>query len=521
MKLNFNDAIETNNKPLVLCILDGWGISSENGKNAVKKAKTPNFDRYSQNFPLTTINASGVYVGLPEGQVGNSEVGHMNLGSGRLLKQDLVKIDEAIKRKEFYSNKLIKNFVRKIKKSKGVAHIIGLVSDGGVHSKDRHIIEISKVLTSFGLQVKIHVFTDGRDTLPKIAIQTIPKFEQELPKGSRIVSIMGRFFSMDRDSRWERTQVAWETIALGQAQFLSKNSFDAINSGYQRNEIDEFLKPTIIEQAGCESFKGINDNDGLFVANFRSDRMRQLLSSLIDLNFRNFKRKKKLKLISELGMVDYFDNSKNKIDCLFPNNVPKNTLGEVISRNNLKQFRVAETEKYPHVTFFFNGGREKRFKGEERALIPSPKVKTYDEFPQMSAKQITLEVKKSITAQKHDVIIVNFANPDMVGHTGDFDAVVEAVEYVDQCVGDIVNELLSFEGQMILTSDHGNCEVMWDRNSNLPHTAHTINTVPLIFISKRTKYKLKKGSLEDIAPTMLELLNIPKPIEMSGKSLIK
>ena len=520
MKNNFTNANKINKKPLVLCILDGWGISSDNFKNAVVEAKTPNFDKYSKIFPLTTINASGIHVGLPKGQVGNSEVGHINIGSGRLLKQDLVKIDDSINSKEFYSNKIIKNFAKKVKESKGKVHIIGLVSNGGVHSKDNHIIEASKVFTSLGLTVSIHVFTDGRDTLPKIAIKTIPDFEKKLPKGSKIVSIMGRFFAMDRDNRWERTQVAWETIVLGKAKFSSKNAFDAINSSYLRNEIDEFLNPTIIEEYGYDSFKGIKDNDGLFVANFRSDRMRQLLSSLIEPNFINFERQKTPKFISKLGMVNYFDKSIHGIKCLFPNIIPKNTLGEVISRNNLKQFRVAETEKYPHVTFFFNGGREKKFKGEERFLVPSPKVKTYDECPQMSAGEIAAKVIKSISNQKHDVIIVNFANPDMVGHTGDFGAVVKAVECVDKYLGDIVKKLLKAEGHMILTSDHGNCEVMWDKKSNLPHTAHSNNSVPLILISKNPKYKLKKGSLEDIAPTMLELLNIPKPIEMTGKSLI-
>ena len=507
-------------KPITFCILDGWGISKNNFKNAVKNAYTPNFDYLNNNYPSTQILASGTEVGLPEGQVGNSEVGHMNIGCGRVFKQNLLRINDAIKFGSFKEHNLINNFVNEVSLGTGTTHILGLVSNGGVHSKDSHILELTNILVSKNIKVIIHAFTDGRDVLPNSALSSLVKFNSILPKGSSIGTVMGRYFSMDRDNRWDRTQIAWKTLVLGEANYYSNSIKGLIQDAYNRGETDEYISPTIIKNNDENYFKGINNGDGLIVANFRSDRVRQIIDSLTDKNFNNFVRTKKSNYSSLLGMVPYSDEIDKRIPSLFPKIKIKNSLGEILSYSGLKQLRIAETEKYPHVTFFFNGGDEKIFIGEERVLIPSPKVATYDLTPKMSAGEITNEIIKSVKNKDYDIIIANFANPDMVGHSGNYESTLKAVEYVDECIGKIFKATNEKNSILILTSDHGNSETMWDENQKSKHTAHTNNQVPFILVNGDDGIKLNKGKLSDIAPTIIELLNINKPKEIEGNSLI-
>ena len=516
----FDIRINKTSKPITFCILDGWGISKNNFKNAVKNAYTPNFDYLNNNYPSTQILASGEDVGLPKGQVGNSEVGHMNIGCGRVLKQNLLRIDESINSGSLKKHNLINNFVNNVSLGNGTTHILGLVSSGGVHSKDNHILELANILVRKNIKVIIHAFTDGRDVLPNSALSSLVKFNSKLPKGASIGSVMGRFFSMDRDNRWDRTLIAWKTLVLGEANYYSTNVKGLIQDAYNRGETDEFISPTIIKKNEENYFKGIKNGDGLIIANFRSDRVRQIINSLTDKNFNNFVRSKTIDYSSLLGMVPYSYEIDKLMPSLFPKNNINNSLGEILSNSGLKQLRIAETEKYPHVTFFFNGGDEKVFNGEERILISSPKVETYDLRPKMSAREITDEIIKSINNKNFDIIIANFANPDMVGHSGNYESTLQAVEYVDDCVGKIFKAVNEKNGILILTSDHGNSETMWDEDQKSKHTAHTNNLVPFILVNGGDHIKLNKGKLSDIAPTIIELLNIDKPKEIEGNSLI-
>ena len=516
----FDIRINKTSKPITFCILDGWGISKNNFKNAVKNAYTPNFDYLNNNYPSTQILASGEDVGLPKGQVGNSEVGHMNIGCGRVLKQNLLRIDESINSGSLKKHNLINNFVNDVSLGNGTTHILGLVSNGGVHSKDNHILELANILVRKNIKVIIHAFTDGRDVLPNSALSSLVKFNSKLPKGASIGSVMGRFFSMDRDNRWDRTLIAWKTLVLGEANYYSTNIKGLIQDAYNRGETDEFISPTIIKKNEENYFKGIKNGDGLIIANFRSDRVRQIINSLTDKNFNNFVRSKTIDYSSLLGMVPYSYEIDKLMPSLFPKNNIKNSLGEILSNSGLKQLRIAETEKYPHVTFFFNGGDEKVFNGEERILISSPKVETYDLTPKMSASEITDEIIKSINNKNFDIIIANFANPDMVGHSGNYESTLQAVEYVDECVGKIFKASNKKNNILILTSDHGNSETMWDEDQKSKHTAHTNNLVPFILVNGGDDIKLNKGKLSDIAPTIIELLNIDKPKEIEGNSLI-
>ena len=515
----FDIRINKTSKPITFCILDGWGISKNNFKNAVKNACTPNFDYLNNNYPSTQILASGEDVGLPKGQVGNSEVGHMNIGCGRVLKQNLLRIDESINSGSLKKHNLINNFVNNVSLGNGTTHILGLVSNGGVHSKDNHILELANILVRKNIKVIIHAFTDGRDVLPNSALSSLVKFNSKLPKGASIGSVMRRFFSMDRDNRWDRTLIAWKTLVLGEANYYSTNIKGLIQDAYNRGETDEFISPTIIKK-NENYFKGIKNGDGLIIANFRSDRVRQIINSLTDKNFNNFVRSKTIDYSSLLGMVPYSYEIDKLMPSLFPKNNIKNSLGEILSNSGLKQLRIAETEKYPHVTFFFNGGDEKVFNGEERVLISSPKVETYDLAPKMSASEITDEIIKSINNKNFDIIIANFANPDMVGHSGNYESTLQAVEYVDDCVGKIFKAINEKNGILILTSDHGNSETMWDEDQKSKHTAHTNNLVPFILVNGGDDIKLNKGKLSDIAPTIIELLNLDKPKEIEGNSLI-
>lgn len=509
---------ENRPKPLVLAILDGWGHTHAGSDNAIESAKTPNIDMVTKNFPNGFINASELHVGLPSGQMGNSEVGHMNIGSGRVLMQELPKIDAAIADGSLSKKTELQNFIAKTRKATGVAHVMGLFSDGGVHSHMLHIIEIAKILAKEGLKVKLHLFLDGRDTPPQSAINYLKALDKAIAGVSNIeiATVSGRYYAMDRDKRWERVQKAY--IALTQITPSKKNAIEAVEQNYADNINDEFVLPVAIG-----NYHGMNDGDGLFMCNFRADRAREILTVLLDPEFKDFPRNKTIKFSASLGMIEYSSQLAKFIPALFAPEALTNILGEIIADAGLKQLRIAETEKYAHVTFFFNGGREQEFTGEERILVPSPKVATYDEKPEMSAYEVTEKLVAAIESEKFDFIVVNYANTDMVGHTGDIQAAIKAVEAVDDCLGKVIKATLGKGGVMLITADHGNAEQMFDEATGQPHTAHTLNLVPIIIISEELRgkeIKITDGKLGDIAPTILQLLGFKQPIEMTGKSLL-
>ena len=506
---------EIQKKPIVLCIMDGWGINKNPRNNAVALAETPNVDFLTKTFSYATLDASGEDVGLPSGQVGNSEVGHMNLGSGRVILQTLPKINKAFANNKIEKNKNFQKFLSNHNKNKAV-HLLGLCSDGGVHSHSNHILEMSKLLKKNNCKAYIHIFSDGRDCSPKQLGQQIKKFEMSLPKNTKIVSLIGRYYSMDRDNRWERVKKAFDLIVYGRYERKFSNVSSGLEVAYKNNETDEFISPTLIGD-----YKGFENGDSLIMVNFRADRVRELLTAILDPKFKEFEKDTNTPiLLNNLGMTEYSTELSNFMNSIFVKEKIRDTLGEIISKANLKQLRLAETEKYPHVTFFFNGGEETIYPGETRIMIPSPKISTYDLKPEMSAKKVETELINSIKNRTYDLIIINFANPDMVGHTGDLKAAIKAVETVDTALGNIKDMIIKLDGIMLLTADHGNCEIMFDDIVNLPHTSHTCNKVPLILISKNKIYKLRNGRLADIAPTILELMSLKKPNSMSGKSLL-
>ena len=505
-----------NKSPLVLCIMDGWGLSNETKYNSVHLAKTPNFDELLKTYPSCKLEASGEYVGLPANQIGNSEVGHMNIGSGRVVLQSLPKIDKA-----FIDNKVsqideFKSFFLKHNNDKTI-HIIGLYSNGGVHSHANHIINICILASERCSNVKLHLFTDGRDTLPNEFGSIVDELKTNIPSTVKISTLIGRYYSMDRDNRWDRIEKAYNLIINGKGDYQCDSVKQAIKDAYDRNETDEFVSPTIIN-----NYKGIENGDSLLVVNFRSDRVREILSSFLKDKFTHFNRKNnQAPFKNALGMTEYSDELNKYIPSIFKNEIHQETLGEIISKAGLNQLRIAETEKYPHVTFFFNGGTEKKYKNEERILIPSPKVTTYDLEPEMSAIKIKNELIRNLKNKKYDFVVVNFANPDMVGHTGNLKATIKAVETVDTCIGHLTKQVEELNGTILITADHGNCEQMWDFKSKSIHTAHTTNLVPFIFINKKFKsIKLNNGKLAEIAPTIIDLLGIKKSKFMTGKSLI-
>lgn len=520
---------EKNNrpKPVILAILDGWGHTHAGQYNAVALAKTPTMDMLTRDFPSGFINASELHVGLPEGQMGNSEVGHMNIGSGRVLMQDLPRIDAAIADGSLAKKPLLKKFIADVKQKtaknpNNVVHLLGLCSDGGVHSHQAHISAMAKIFAENGLQVKLHLFTDGRDTPPQSAVSYIEKIKSQTTNYNiQITTICGRYYAMDRDNRWDRVAKAYDAIVSAQGEVAS-DAISAIEASYANRKFDEFVLPTVIGD-----YAGINDGDGLFMCNFRADRVREILATLLEENFDGFARARKINFSATLGMTEYSSKLASLIPALFPPEPLTKILGEVISDAGLKQLRIAETEKYAHVTFFFNGGREALFAGEERILVPSPNVATYDEKPEMSAPEITEKLLAEIEAENFDLIVVNYANTDMVGHTGDVAAAVKAVETVDTCLGKVVAAALAKGGAVVVTADHGNAEQMFDEQTKQAHTAHTLNLVPLIVASEalrgnKTKIRAKnpEGVLGDVAPTILELLQLPQPSEMTGKSLL-
>ena len=507
--------IKQNNKPLVLCIMDGWGLDNDKKNNAVALAKTPNYNFFLRNFPNSKLEASGEYVGLPKGQIGNSEVGHMNLGSGRVILQSLPKINLSFKKNIVKKNKQLNDFLYTHQNGKTI-HVLGLCSNGGVHSHKDHIIELVKILNEKNLNICLHLFSDGRDSSPNEFGNIIKQMVTQLPPKIQISTLIGRYYSMDRDNRWERIEKCYNLIINGKSDYNCENVIKAIKLAYDRNETDEFVSPTIIG-----NYNGIKTGDSLLITNFRADRVREILEAFLFPKFTHFKRfKDKPPFKNALGMNEYSEKLNPYIKSIFKNEVIKDTLGEIISRAGLRQLRLAETEKYPHVTFFFNGGNETAFQGEKRILIPSPKVATYDLCPEMSANEIKKSIIKNINSKQFDIIIANFANPDMVGHSGNYEATIKAVEFVDRCIGSILKAVNNNNGILILTSDHGNSEVMWDEKQSSKHTAHTYNPVPFILVNGEPNIKLRNGKLSDIAPTILDLLKINKPKEIEGKSLI-
>ncbi len=511
-------------KPLVLIILDGFGERAAQEYNAVKLANKPNLDSYFSNYPHTLIDASGKSVGLPAGLMGNSEVGHLTMGAGRIAPLGLTRIYAAIEDKSFFDNEVLKNAMNVVLKYNSSLHLMGLVSDGAVHSHQDHLHALLKMAKKMAVpKVLIHCFTDGRDTDPKSAFKYIESLEQKIQEIGigQIATISGRFYAMDRDKRWERTALAYDALVNGEGRIVSSPK-EAIHIAYQNNETDEFIKPTIIQDPQRDD-PTIKQKDAVIFFNFRADRARQLTQSLtqespVPVLASGKGEKPKL---SYFACFSEYDGSFH-LPVAFPKIDIHETFPEIISQKGLKQLRIAETEKYAHVTYFFSGGIEKEFPGEDRALIPSSKeVRTYDLKPEMSAYAITNELLNRLKSKKYDFVICNFANPDMVGHTGNLEAAIQAVEVVDECLGKIVPEVLSQNGTVVITADHGNCEKMADEKEN-PHTAHTIELVPFLLIHKsKLKISLRRGGgLSDIAPTLFQLLAIPQPLAMTGQSLI-
>ncbi len=504
-------------KPLILVILDGWGINPEIEGNAVANADTPVMDYLVGKYPHSTLEASGEAVGLPLGQMGNSEVGHLNLGSGRVVYQDITRIDKSITDGDFFSNKVLTGAVEHALTNGSSLHLMGLLSDGGVHSHIEHLFALLEMAKHAGLEkVFVHAFLDGRDVPPRCAGEYITRTEDMMRTlgTGKIATIGGRYYGMDRDNRWERVQLAYDAMVPGKG-VTSPDAGGAVRAAYERGENDEFVKPTVILK-GNHPTATIQDNDSVIFFNFRPDRARELTRALTMQDFSGFERQKESN-IHFVCMTQYDETFDLPI--AFPTAHIDNTLAEYLSKNKKNQLHIAETEKYAHVTFFFNGGVEKPFKGEDRILIHSPDVATYDLKPDMSAYEVTDAVVENIVSGDYDVIILNFANPDMVGHTGVMDAAVKAVEAVDECLGRVVRAVVDAGGVAIITADHGNCEQMIYYEDKSPHTTHTTNRVPLVFVSGMD-VDLRDGIFADIAPTMLELLHLDVPPQMTGQSLL-
>ncbi|GGO58199.1 phosphoglycerate mutase [Roseovarius pacificus] len=499
--------------PVVLCILDGWGLSEQTAANAPALADTPNFDRIWSTCPHATLITHGPDVGLPSGQMGNSEVGHTNIGAGRVVAMDLGQIDLAIEDGSFSKNKSLQDFIAGLKSTGGTAHLMGVISDGGVHGHLDHVLAAARVIADAGVPVALHAITDGRDVLPKSARGYLERLESALHGNIEITTVCGRYFAMDRDNRWDRVQEAFEAMIHANAPH-ARTARIAVTNAYARSETDEFVTPTVIGD-----YTGARDGDGFFCLNFRADRAREILSAIGDPAFDAFETGTRPKWAELLGMVEYSDAHNAYMDTVFPAREIVNTLGEWVAKHGKRQFHLAETEKYPHVTFFLNGGKEDPEPGEDRYMAPSPKVATYDLQPEMSADEVTQHFVAAIE-EGYDLIVVNYANPDMVGHTGDLRAAMTACEAVDKGLGQVIDALEKKGGAMIVTADHGNCEVMVDPETGGPHTAHTLNPVPVILVGGPDDVQLKPGRLADLAPTLLELMGLPRPSEMTGESLI-
>ena len=504
-------------RSVVLCILDGWGERESAADNAIHHAKTANWDRMSEIYPKAQLEASALDVGLPAGQMGNSEVGHMNLGAGRVVMQNLPLIDKSIADDTLKDVPALIEFIAKLKKSGGACHLLGLVSPGGVHSHQNHLLALAEILDGEGITTKLHAFMDGRDIAQSggkgFMTEIVDKSSAQ--RNFTIATVMGRYYAMDRDNNWDRVVQAYQAIVEAKAA-KAEDAVAAIQASYDAGKTDEFILPVVIG-----NYDGIKDGDAVLMFNFRSDRARAIMASLIDPEFDGFERPREFKLVAQAGLTEYSTHLNQYMTALFPQRKLENILGEVVSNAGLTQLRTAETEKYAHVTFFFNGGEEQVFPGEERILIPSPKVATYDLQPEMSAPEVTDNLVAAIEAEKFDLIIVNYANGDMVGHTGVMEAAVKAIEAVDICLGRLETALKSVGGTMLITADHGNAEQMIDPDNHAPHTAHTLSPVPLILVNPPGfAQDLRAGVLADVSPTLLRLLGLDQPAEMTGQSLI-
>ena len=507
-------------KQYVLMILDGVGLNEEEKGNAFRQASTPNIDKYIEKYPNTYIKTSGMAVGLPEGQMGNSEVGHTNIGAGRIVYQELTRITKEINEGDFFENDVLMKAIKHVKENNSSLHLMGLVSDGGVHSHIEHLYALLEMAKRNDIQnVYVHAILDGRDTSPTSAIDYLNTLENKMKEigVGKIATLSGRYYAMDRDNRWERVNLAYDAIINGKGNTF-KTVQKAIETSYEAQEFDEFVKPIVIVDDEQNPISCINDNDVAIYFNFRPDRARELTKAITIKDFESFETKK-IDNLFFVTMTQYDDSLKN-VEVAYKPQVLKNTFGEYISKLGYTQLRLAETEKYAHVTFFFNGGREETYLGENRILVPSPKVATYDLKPEMSAYEVTDKALEAIDSQNFDVIIMNFANGDMVGHTGNIEKAIEAVEAVDSCVGKIISKLEEVDGEAIITADHGNCEYMLDLKTGEPITSHSTFDVPMIVISNRIK-SVKNGRLCDLAPTLLTLMDEKIPEEMSGVSLVE
>ncbi len=506
-------------KPVMLMILDGFGIAEKSEGNAVALAKKPNFDRLVKEYPNTQLQASGMAVGLPEGQMGNSEVGHLNIGAGRIVYQELTRITKSIEDGDFFENEALMKAMKNAKENNASLHLMGLLSDGGVHSHIDHLKGLLEFAKKEGLQkVYVHAFMDGRDVPPSSGKEFIIKAEEIMKEVGvgQIATVSGRYYAMDRDNRWERVQLAYNAIVLGEGEKAS-SAVEAIENSYHDEKTDEFVLPCVIEEDGHPTAT-IKNGDSVVFFNFRPDRARELTRAINDKEFAGFKRET---LNLTFVTMTQYDKTLEGVNIAFKPQTLVNTLGEYVSSKGLEQLRIAETEKYAHVTFFFNGGVEKENPGEERKVIPSPKVATYDLKPEMSAYEVTDELLNRLDQDKYDMIILNFANPDMVGHTGVVQAAVKAIEAVDECLGKIVDKVLEKDGTVFITADHGNAETEIDFSTGNPFTAHTTNPVPFVWVSNNINGRtLKSGKLADIAPTMLNVMNLEVPKEMTGECLI-
>ena len=500
-------------RPVMLLILDGWGLRDDPADNAVKQARTPNYDRLIARSPSAQLRTSGFDVGLPDGQMGNSEVGHLNIGAGRVVMQDLPRIGHAVADGSLATLPPFRDLIVRLKVSGGRCHLLGLVSPGGVHAHQDHAVALARALDAAGVGVDFHVITDGRDTPPQAGATYLRSVRAELPASTRIATVCGRFYAMDRDKRWERVAQAYETFVAAAGPRVD-DPLQLLETSYDADIGDEFVVPTAIGD-----YAGMADGDALLSFNFRADRVREILAALLDPAFSGFERSRVPHFAATVGMTSYSTDLNRRLETLFPAQDLTRVLGEVAADAGKTQLRMAESEKYPHVTYFLNGGREEPYVGEDRIMVPSPKVATYDLQPAMSAPELTAKAVEAIRSGRYDLIVLNFANPDMVGHTGSLPAVIEAVEVVDAGLGRIAAAIEEVGGALLVTADHGNCELMKDPTTGGPHTAHTTNPVPVFLFGTRAK-TLRTGRLADLAPTLLALMGVPQPPAMTGETLI-
>jgi len=498
-------------------ILDGFGWREDSADNAVRQARKPNFDRLWQNCPHAFLHTSGSDVGLPDGQMGNSEVGHLNIGAGRVVMQELPRITQAAKDGTLAHASALTELIAKLKASGGTCHLLGLLSPGGVHSHQEHAVALAKILHNAGIRTAVHALTDGRDTPPRSAADDIAWLQQALPAGMPIATVIGRYYAMDRDKRWDRVAKAYAALAEGEGAHFD-DPVAAVRDAYGRDVTDEFVLPAVIGD-----YKGMQDGDGILCFNFRADRVREILGALLEEKFDGFPRQRVIRFAAAAGMTRYSDELAPHLGVLFPADTLDHILGQVVAEAGRAQLRTAETEKYPHVTYFLNGGKETTFPGEDRIMVPSPKVATYDLQPEMSAPELTDKVVAAIDSKKYDLIVLNYANPDMVGHTGSLPAAIKAVETVDAGLGRIAAAVKQQGGALLVTADHGNCELMRDPATGGPHTAHTTNPVPVVVMrgAAAGAGSIRDGSLADLAPTLLDLMGVSVPREMTGRSLIR